>query len=71
VFYSSVRMRGLPTLGVILHFSYKSVSHVVQTIMKTTGPKAFINGIGPTLARAFPANAATFFAYETAMKAMA
>ncbi|KAI9281290.1 mitochondrial carrier domain-containing protein [Umbelopsis sp. AD052] len=51
--------------------SYKSARHVVATIMKTTGPKAFFNGIGPTLARAFPANAATFFAYETAMKAMA
>jgi len=52
-------------------YSYKSGRHVVATIMKTTGPKAFFNGIGPTLARAFPANAATFFAYETAMKAMA
>ncbi|GAB5592025.1 hypothetical protein Unana1_06925 [Umbelopsis nana] len=50
--------------------SYKSISHVVQTIMKTSGPKAFFNGIGPTLARAFPANAATFFAYECALSAM-
>ncbi|KAJ2964688.1 hypothetical protein NQZ79_g461 [Umbelopsis isabellina] len=51
--------------------SYKSVSEVVRSIMKTSGPRAFFNGLGPTLARAFPANAATFFAYEMTMKAMA
>lgn len=51
--------------------SYKSVSDVIRSIMKTSGPRAFFNGLGPTLARAFPANAATFFAYEMTMKAMA
>ncbi|KAI7897080.1 mitochondrial carrier domain-containing protein [Mucor mucedo] len=49
---------------------YKSIGQVVKTLYKTSGPKAFINGIGPTLVRAFPANAATFFAYEMAMEAM-
>lgn len=49
---------------------YKSIGQVVKTLYKTAGPKAFINGIGPTLVRAFPANAATFFAYEMAMDAM-
>ncbi|KAI7896209.1 mitochondrial carrier domain-containing protein [Mucor mucedo] len=49
---------------------YKSYGEVIKTLMKTTGPKAFFNGIAPAMARAFPANAATFFAYEMAMKAM-
>jgi solute carrier family 25 carnitine/acylcarnitine transporter 20/29 len=43
---------------------------VFQTLLKTKGPKSFFNGIGPAMARAFPANAATFFAYEMAMDAM-
>jgi solute carrier family 25 carnitine/acylcarnitine transporter 20/29 len=38
--------------------------------MKSSGTKAFFNGFGPTMARAFPANAATFFAYEMAMETM-
>ncbi|KAI9266133.1 mitochondrial carrier domain-containing protein [Helicostylum pulchrum] len=49
---------------------YKSYREVAKTLYKAAGPKAFINGIGPTLVRAFPANAATFFAYEMAMDAM-
>ncbi|KAI8363894.1 mitochondrial carrier domain-containing protein [Blakeslea trispora] len=49
---------------------YKSIGEVVKTLYRTSGPKAFINGIGPTLVRAFPANAATFFAYEMAMDCM-
>lgn len=49
---------------------YKSIGQVAKTLYKTSGPKAFINGLGPTLVRAFPANAATFFAYEMAMNAM-
>jgi solute carrier family 25 carnitine/acylcarnitine transporter 20/29 len=43
---------------------------VFKDILKTKGPKAFFTGIAPAMARAFPANAATFFAYEMAMKAM-
>jgi solute carrier family 25 carnitine/acylcarnitine transporter 20/29 len=49
---------------------YKSIGQVVKNIIKTSGTKGFFNGIGPTLVRAFPANAATFFAYEMAMDAM-
>jgi solute carrier family 25 carnitine/acylcarnitine transporter 20/29 len=49
---------------------YKSIGQVVRTLYKRSGPKAFFNGIGPTLVRAFPANAATFFAYEMAVDAM-
>lgn len=49
---------------------YKSIGQVVKTLYKSGGPKAFLNGLGPTLVRAFPANAATFFAYEMAMDCM-
>jgi solute carrier family 25 carnitine/acylcarnitine transporter 20/29 len=49
---------------------YKSISQVVKKLYKFNGPKAFLNGLGPTLVRAFPANAATFFAYEMAMDFM-
>lgn len=49
---------------------YKSIGQVIKTLYRANGPKAFINGIGPTLVRAFPANAATFFAYEMAMDTM-
>lgn len=51
-------------------FRFKSIKQVVQTIYKSSGPKGFVNGLGPTLVRAFPANAATFFAYEMAMECM-
>ncbi|KAI8883981.1 mitochondrial carrier [Backusella circina FSU 941] len=49
---------------------YKSTTEVFKTLMKTSGTKAFFNGFAPTMARAFPANAATFFAYEMAMESM-
>ncbi|CEP07996.1 hypothetical protein [Parasitella parasitica] len=49
---------------------YKSISQVAKTLYRSNGPKAFLNGLGPTLVRAFPANAATFFAYEMAMDFM-
>ncbi|CAG8769398.1 6436_t:CDS:1, partial [Cetraspora pellucida] len=37
---------------------------------KTNTPmfRLFSKGFGPTMMRAFPANAATFFAYEMALK---
>lgn len=53
-----------------MNSSYKSIGQVARTLYKISGPKAFINGLGPTLVRAFPANAATFFAYEMAMDFM-
>lgn len=49
---------------------YTSIKQVFTTLLRTKGPSSFFNGIGPAMARAFPANAATFFAYEMAMKAM-
>ncbi|ORY91178.1 mitochondrial carrier domain-containing protein, partial [Syncephalastrum racemosum] len=49
---------------------YKSARDAFRTVMREAGPKIFVNGLGPTMARAFPANAATFFAYEMAMKMM-
>ncbi|KAI7903338.1 mitochondrial carrier domain-containing protein [Cokeromyces recurvatus] len=49
---------------------YKSLGQVVKTLYRSAGPKAFVNGLGPTLVRAFPANAATFYAYEMAMDVM-
>ncbi|KAI8639562.1 mitochondrial carrier domain-containing protein [Parasitella parasitica] len=49
---------------------YKSISQVAKTLYRSNGSKAFLNGLGPTLVRAFPANAATFFAYEMAMDFM-
>ncbi|KAL0076048.1 mitochondrial carrier domain-containing protein [Phycomyces blakesleeanus] len=48
----------------------QTIVQAFRNVMKQSGFKAFFNGVGPTMARAFPANAATFFAYEMAMKAM-
>lgn len=48
----------------------KSSVAAFRALVREAGYKAFFNGVGPTMARAFPANAATFFAYELAMKAM-
>lgn len=55
----------------ILGNRYKSYTDVIKFILTSKGPKAFFTGIGPAMVRSFPANAATFFAYEMAMKAMA
>ncbi|KAI8378532.1 mitochondrial carrier domain-containing protein [Blakeslea trispora] len=49
---------------------YKSYTQVFKDILRTKGPKAFFNGIGPAMARAFPANAVTFFAYEMTIDAL-
>jgi len=54
----------------------RSTFNAVQTLIaeqRASGKpivRAFFKGFGPTMARAFPANAATFFAYEMAMSAM-
>lgn len=48
-----------------------SGSAVIKQVMgevKSQGPKVVYRGLGPTLARAFPANAACFTGYETAKK---
>lgn len=52
------RIQGSPTPITIL----ASIRHM----MGTSGWRAFFRGFGPTMVRAFPANAATFYAYECA-----
>ena len=46
------------------------VGEVVRKVFRTGGIKAFFPGFGPALARAIPANAATFLGVELAHKAM-
>lgn len=41
-----------------------TIREAARTIFKTDGYVGFLRGFGPTMTRAFPANAATFFAYE-------
>ncbi|CAO3614174.1 unnamed protein product [Cunninghamella blakesleeana] len=48
----------------------KSSVEALRSLIREAGAKSLLNGIGPTMARAFPANAATFFAYEMAMSSM-
>eukprot|EP00128_Syssomonas_multiformis_P014407 Colp12_sorted_trinity150504_noHs@13358 len=47
---------------------YKGFSHVFKEIVKTEGLKGFYRGFTPVMLRAFPANAACFFGYESAIK---
>lgn len=48
-----------------------SVTQAANSIYKKGGVKAFFPGIGPALARSFPANAATFLGVELAKYVMA
>lgn len=43
---------------------HRSVVACAQSIFADHGIRGFFKGLGPTMARAFPANAATFFVYE-------
>ncbi|KAF8961776.1 hypothetical protein BGZ46_001296 [Entomortierella lignicola] len=55
------------------NLSYKSTLecfHSLQVEAKGGNWKVWFKGFGPTMARAFPANAATFFFYEMTMKFM-
>lgn len=47
-----------------------SISQVTKTIFKAKGIAGFFPGIGPALARSFPANAATFLGVELAKNLM-
>jgi len=47
-----------------------SMSQVAKTIYRSKGIAGFFPGIGPALARSFPANAATFLGVELAKKMM-
>ncbi|CAO3599774.1 unnamed protein product [Absidia cylindrospora] len=42
----------------------------LSTLLREGGARTLLSGLGPTMARAFPANAATFFAFEMAMETM-
>jgi len=48
---------------------YKTTVECIRALAKESngGIKVFFRGFGPTMARAFPANAATFLAYEMTM----
>jgi solute carrier family 25 carnitine/acylcarnitine transporter 20/29 len=48
----------------------KSSMMALRTLLREAGARSLLSGVGPAMARAFPANAATFFAYEMAMDAM-
>jgi len=48
----------------------KGIRSVFVDIMKNEKPSAFFRGVGPILIRAFPANAACFLGYETAVKVL-
>ncbi|ORZ26128.1 mitochondrial carrier domain-containing protein [Absidia repens] len=48
----------------------KSSLAALRTLLREGGARTLLTGIGPTMARAFPANAATFFAFEMAMETM-
>jgi solute carrier family 25 carnitine/acylcarnitine transporter 20/29 len=47
-----------------------TISGVINGVYRSGGIKAFFPGLGPALARAVPANAATFLGVELAHKAM-
>lgn len=43
---------------------HRSALVCAQSIFADHGIRGFFKGFGPTMVRAFPANAATFFVYE-------
>jgi solute carrier family 25 carnitine/acylcarnitine transporter 20/29 len=47
-----------------------TIGGTIRGIYKSGGYKAFFPGMGPAMARAVPANAATFLGVELAQKAM-
>ncbi|KAI9023270.1 mitochondrial carrier domain-containing protein [Hyaloraphidium curvatum] len=47
--------------------TYRNMFDAIRDVWSTSGFRGFWKGIGPTLARAFPANAATFFVYNLVM----
>jgi solute carrier family 25 carnitine/acylcarnitine transporter 20/29 len=49
---------------------YKGLGDVFVKMMRDEGPTALFKGFGPIMARAFPANAATFFGAELSYKAL-
>lgn len=49
---------------------YRGVKDVVVAVYKARGVKGFFKGFVPTMLRAAPANAATFYAFELAIRAL-
>lgn len=47
-----------------------TLREAARSLYATSGIKGFWKGFGPTMCRAFPANAATFLGYELAIKYM-
>ena len=43
----------------------------MSQLLSAEGPRGFLRGAVPILARAFPANAAAFLGYEIALSALA
>ena len=52
---------------------YRTTMECVRALVRQYGTNVgkYFKGFGPTMLRAFPANAATFVAYEMTMKALA
>ncbi|KXS20790.1 putative mitochondrial carrier protein [Gonapodya prolifera JEL478] len=51
--------------------TYRSSLEAMRDVYARKGIRGFFKGVGPTLVRAFPANAATFLAYEMTMRRIA
>ncbi|KAF9338316.1 carnitine transporter [Podila minutissima] len=50
--------------------TYKGTADVLRNLWKNEGPQALFKGLGPTMLRAFPANAASFLGVEYSLRAM-
>jgi solute carrier family 25 (mitochondrial carnitine/acylcarnitine transporter), member 20/29 len=50
--------------------TYRGIAHCYEVLMKEEGAGALFKGVGPALARAFPANAACFLGVEFSKKAL-
>ncbi|KAG7381134.1 hypothetical protein PHYPSEUDO_006415 [Phytophthora pseudosyringae] len=48
--------------------TYRGIVHCFQVLMREEGPGALFSGVGPAMARAFPANAACFLGVEFSKK---
>lgn len=51
--------------------TYRGIYHCFQVLMKEEGAGALFKGVGPAMARAFPANAACFLGVEFSKKLFA
>lgn len=49
---------------------YKGMKDVIKSVYRAQGIKGFFKGFAPTILRAAPANAATFYAFELTMRAL-